>query len=369
MYLKAIEAAAASDQRLSVILCVVPEEVWVACRPLSRVSGVGERPRQSQVEERRIQPDLFGSYDPAQYDFSVDFRRQLKARAMEHGIPLQLVQESTLRLADTGEPGERGLTTLSDRAWNLGVGIYYKAGGKPWRLTTAREGVCYVGLAFRMAEKSANPRTACCAAQMFLDSGDGVVFRGEFGPWYSLERKQFELGREGARALLAGVLEAHKQQGGRDLREVFIHSRSRISSDEYRGYLEACPAGAKVVGIRVRRDLDTRLFRDGSFPVLRGSMWRLSDKAALLWASGFKPELLTYDGWEVPVPLRIDLQHGESDIAQVCRDILGLTKLNYNACKLSDSQPVTVGFSDAVGEILIGNPTIRVRRPNFRFYI
>src|SRR5206468_3174414 len=100
----------------------------------------------------------------------------------------------------------------------------------------------------RMAEKSANPRTACCAAQMFLDSGDGVVFRGEFGPWYSLERKQFELGREGARALLAGVLEAHKQQGGRDLREVFIHSRSRISSDEYRGYLEACPADAKVVG-------------------------------------------------------------------------------------------------------------------------
>jgi hypothetical protein len=50
------------------------------------------------------------------------------------------------------------------------------------------------------------------------------------------------------------------------------------------------------------------------------------------------------------VPLRVDVQHGEADIETVCRDILGLTKLNYNACKLADSQPVTVGFSDAVGE-------------------
>jgi hypothetical protein len=34
------------------------------------------------------------------------------------------------------------------------------------------------------------------------------------------------------------------------------------------------------------------------------------------------------------------------------------TKLNYNACKLGDSQPVTVKFSDAVGEILISNPSV-----------
>ena len=41
-------------------------------------------------------------------------------------------------------------------------------------------------------------------------------------------------------------------------------------------------------------------------------------------------------------------------------------KLNYNACKLGDSPPVTVGFSDAVGEILISNPSVKERRPQFR---
>jgi hypothetical protein len=67
--------------------------------------------------------------------------------------------------------------------------------------------------------------------------------------------------------------------------------------------------------------------------------------------------------------MRIDIQHGDAPIERVAHDIFGLTKLNYNACQLGDSEPVTVGFSDAVGEILISNPTIEIRRPNFKFYI
>ena len=104
-------------------------------------------------------------------------------------------------------------------------------------------------------------------------------------------------------------------------------------------------------------------------PVLRGTFLKVNDRSGFLYASGFKPRLGTYDGWETPVPLRIDVQHGEASIEQVARDILGLTKLNYNACKLGDSRPVTVGFSDAVGEILISNPTVTDRRPNFNYYI
>ena len=78
---------------------------------------------------------------------------------------------------------------------------------------------------------------------------------------------------------------------------------------------------------------------------------------------------MTYDGWETPVPIRIDVQHGEADIDQVARDVLGLTKLNYNACRLADAQPVTIKFSDMVGEILVSNPTVEHLRPNFKFYI
>jgi hypothetical protein len=102
---------------------------------------------------------------------------------------------------------------------------------------------------------------------------------------------------------------------------------------------------------------------------MRGTLWILNKRTAYLWASGFKPTVLSYDGWEVPVPLRIDIEHGDADIEQVSRDILGLTKLNYNACKLGDASPVTIGFSDAVGEILISNPTVKYCHPSFKFYI
>lgn len=69
------------------------------------------------------------------------------------------------------------------------------------------------------------------------------------------------------------------------------------------------------------------------------------------------------------MPLRIDIQHGSADIEQVARDIFGLTKLNYNACRLGNAQPVTIGFSDAVGEILVANPNVPGKKPNFKFYI
>jgi hypothetical protein len=88
-----------------------------------------------------------------------------------------------------------------------------------------------------------------------------------------------------------------------------------------------------------------------------------------LWGSGYSPKFGTYTGLEIPAPMKIRIQHGEGDIKQVAQDIFSLTKLNYNACKLGDSEPVTIKFSNAVGEILVSNPRIKDRRPQFKFYI
>ena len=104
-------------------------------------------------------------------------------------------------------------------------------------------------------------------------------------------------------------------------------------------------------------------------PVRRGTVWKLGERSCYLWASGFKPRLGTYDGSETPVPLRIDLEHGTGDILRVATDILGLTKLNYNECRFRDSQPVTIGFSGAVGDILVSNRDIKDPDRHFRSYI
>jgi hypothetical protein len=368
----AIETAASLDESIQVVICVVPDEVHSRCRAMSVVKDpIGDRVSSREKKSRRAgQLSLFEKFDPEAYRMSVDFRRQIKALGMQFGIPLQILRESTLRLSDTTEFGERGLTPLSSRMWNIGTALYYKGGGKPWKLSTAREGVCYVGLAFRLTDETRERSAACCAAQMFLNSGDGVVFRGRLGPWYSPKDRQFHLDRNGAHDLLKGTLDTYEKLEGKPLREIFLHSRSEISDEEFAGYQAACPPSAKLIGIRVRREVaGPKLFRVGKMPVMRGTFWAHSSRTGHLFATGFKPRLGTYDGWEIPVPLNIHVQHGEADIEQVAADILGLTKLNYNSCMLGDSQPVTVGFSDAVGEILVANPTIRDPRPQFKFYI
>lgn len=374
-YLSVFQDLQKIDERVSVMVCVVPDEIHQTCRiqslvPRSQSTGkpVSKRRRESRMKG---QLELFSEYKPQQYELSLDFRRQIKARTMAYNVPIQIIRESTLRLSDENLLGTRQLTPLSSRMWNLSTTMYYKGGGKPWKLATAREGVCYVGLAFRRADAAGGPKSAACAAQMFLDDGDGVVFLGDYGPWYSPEEKQFHLTAQAAHDLLKGALETYTQLHGKSLTEVFLHSRSDISAEEFEGYLSAAPDGLKVVGIRVRPYRDgPRLYRpDKRWPVIRGTLWKHSPTRGYLFGSGFKPRLGTYDGWETPVPLQIDIQHGDADIVDVARDILGLTKLNYNACNAGDTQPVTVKFSDAVGEILVSNPTVTDRKPTFKFYI
>lgn len=369
LFLSRIRAAKKSDEPFRFFVVVVPDIVYTNCRPLSRLQGGhGHRLSKQERELRSQMGDFFEAYEPEQYSYSVDFRRQIKARVMELEIPIQIVRESTLRFVAADKRfGLRQLTPLSDRAWNLSTALYYKAGGKPWKLSGVREGVCYVGVSFKNTDRG---HTACSAAQMFLDDGDGVVFLGDEGRWYSERKGEYHLNRESARRLLAGVLSTYQSLHGKKLTEVFLHCRSSVNEEEFAGYQAACPEGVKLVAVRVAPErTGLRLYRAGTRPVLRGTFWQVTSKRGLLWGSGFKPRLRTYDGSEVPQPLCIDVQHGTADVEQVARDIFGLTKLNYNCCKLGENQPVTIHFSSAVGEILVSNRTVKHHKPNFKYYI
>lgn len=368
-YLEGIQLTQKKDEQLDILICVVPDLIRQSCRPKGVVKqGTGHRiSRREEAARADGQSSFFESYDPEMYSYSEDFRRQIKARCMPYNVPIQIIKESTL----TDYPDDRRRTSPpSDLAWNLTTTMYYKAGGKPWKLAAARPGVSYIGIAFRLTDRSSNSRSACSAAQMFLDSGDGVVFLGETGLWYSPERHEFHLSFESAKRLLYGVLEVYRELEGQELKEIFLHCRSGITRNEFEGYRAACPPDVSLVAIRVRKEWNGfKLFREGDYPVRRGTFIETSEKSGFLFASGVIPSLGTYPGTECPVPLRIDVQHGVAPIQRVAADILALTKLNYNACKFGDSEPVTIGFSDHVGEILASNPRLSVRLPKFKYYI
>ena len=127
-YLSPFQDLQKLDERTGVIVCVVPDQVHNTCRIKARVSNrTGEVVYGSRIESRRKgQLEMFSSYDREQYDLSLDFRRQLKARAMAYDVPIQIVRESTLRLNDENQFGLRQLTPMPNRMWNLGSTLYTK---------------------------------------------------------------------------------------------------------------------------------------------------------------------------------------------------------------------------------------------------
>ena len=206
---------------------------------------------------------------------------------------------------------------------------------------------------------------------MFLDSGDGVVFRGAVGPWLTSTKDDFHLPKEKAKSLMAMVVDAYrKNHGGAAPKELFIHGKTRFSAEEWDGFKETVPPETNVVCVRIRQDSGMKLYRHATTNIARGVGWVKSQWMAYLWTKGFVPRLQTYAGREVPNPLSIEVCRGEADIEQVMADVLALTKLNYNACIYGDGVPVTLRFADAVGEILTAAPRKGELPPlPFRYYI
>jgi len=204
---------------------------------------------------------------------------------------------------------------------------------------------------------------------MFLDSGDGFVFKSQVGPWYNPQRGDFHLKRLDAEEVMSAAIDAYRQVHNKPPDELFVHCGNGFNSDEWEGFGAATGKVTKVVGVQIREDASFRLFRRGDMPVLRGTAVIHDPRSAHLWSRGFIPRLRTYDGREVPVPLRVNLSRGDADIDVVLRDVLALTKLNYNSCRFADGLPVTLRFADAVGEILTAGP-LGARPPlPFKFYI
>lgn len=356
-----------NEATIDIWFIVVPEYVYTYGRPLSRIPSserveVDRDINRKLAEKIHSTPSLFPEDNDAAipYRYELNFHNQLKARLLEQGnAVVQVVRETTIAPNDflrrDGRP-TRGTQDAATLAWNLSVTLYYKFGKRPWRLEHIREGVCYIGLVFKRLTDTSDSNLACCGAQMFLSSGDGVVFRGAIGPWRSPATREFHLSRTAARDLAMMVLEAYQRSHGKPPAEVFIHGMAHFDDEEWAGFQEAVPDGTSVVGVRIREGNELKLFRPGTRPVLRGTALHQYERGGYLWTRGYIPYLKTYMGRESPNPLRIDLLRGEADLKTVMQDIMGLTKLNFNSCTYADGLPVTLRFANMVGEILTAGP-------------
>lgn len=379
---KIIEADENEDVKANIWFVIIPDEIYQFCRPNSSLPKemieIRRTTKKSTARKMLLTgtPSLFPEIDEENEPFKHDahFHHQLKARLLHKAIPTQILRESTLDWRNYTKANGGYIRDFSKieghLAWSLSTAAFYKTGGRPWKLADIRDGVCYVGLVYKKDERSGNSRNACCAAQMFLDSGDGTVFRGAVGPWYNDKTGEFHLARQQAKQLMTIAVETYKEKKGEYPKELFIHGRTKFDNEEWKGFSEVVPETTNLVGISITDTKPLKIYRpDSDFPMLRGLAYIQSENAGYLWTKGYVPRLETSLSMEVPNPLFIEISKGSTDIKVVLEDILSLTKLNYNACIYGDGIPVTLRFADAIGEILTASPIGKTPPLAFKYYI
>ena len=386
LYLEPIQSFIEDEETvIDIWYVVVPNKVLTLCRPKSNSGKATYSKKQIEIFNSG-QISLFeeDNEDISQYvtmyESDSDFHDQLKARAIYNKIscPIQVMLESTLQFCPKDNPKEEYSDDMKAHlAWTHSSSLYYKMGYLPWKLNGVRDGVCYVGLVFKKLQDTAKKKGfACSAAQMFLDSGDGVVFRGNIGPWISKDEKTFHLDRKSAYDLLSIAINSYKQKHGNYPKELFIHGRAAFTDDEWGGFKDAAEISpeTKLVGVMIKEGNSFRLLKDDGRPesqygVLRGLCLYVDNKSGFLWTKGFIPKTETSNHLEVACPLQIEINKGVADIETVFTDIMALTKLNYNACIYGDGLPVTLRFSDTIGDILTAIPEVNWAAKPFKYYI
>jgi hypothetical protein len=224
---------------------VIPDDVRKYCRPQSiiepavrieakRYFAENIRDNVRKAKQLIAQPSLFQEDNKAAepYSYKEHFRNQLKAKLLPHRISTQVVRESTVANVGPGRESRREQSEellQSQIAWNISTTAFYKAGARPWKVTGIREGVAYVGLVFKRYNSGSDNRSAACGAQMFLDSGDGVVFKGAVGKWYDSATEEYHLTTEAAKALMSLTVESYKAKHNNEPpKELFIHGQNSL---------------------------------------------------------------------------------------------------------------------------------------------
>jgi hypothetical protein len=279
----------------------------------------------------------------------------LKAAAMRVGVPLQFVlpgtYDASLAAKQTTATGrKRSQQDEATKAWNLHTALYYKAGGFPWSLVRDPHALdsCFIGISFYF-DNAGNLATS--SAQVFDERGEGIIVRGGQAKLSKGDRRPY-LEAADAEKLLLDALKRYRSEHRNLPARVVIHKSSRFRAEEIEGLQRAADAeritDLELVAIGPSR---TRVSAHKHAP-LRGTHIVLDDHHQVLYTTGSVPFYEFYPGPYVPQPIAITLQQSEQSAEQHAREILALTKLNWNNSRLDGREPITIRAARSIGTIL-----------------
>jgi hypothetical protein len=132
-----------------------------------------------------------------------------------------------------------------------------------------------------------------------------------------------------------------------------VHKSSPFTPDELAGFR----AGIERLGIGSSdllslRRARTKLFRLGSYPPQRGTLWSLERERHILYTRGSVPFYETYPGLYIPRPIEFRVHDPEETPTRLAAELLALTKMNWNNTQFDQRDPITLRAASEVSDIL-----------------
>jgi len=301
-----------------------------------------------------------------------DFRRILKAKCLEYDVPTQILTESVLEvLSGKADKSARGSMTQhrSTMAWNLGVAIYYKANHFPWKVGYLREGTCYVGISFFLDKTTTKKHMCASLAQIFSDTGEGMVVRGNSFKWDVETKGSPHLTEKDAFDILTDAINVYKEHhNNQNPNRIVLCKTSRYLEVERKGFLAACQNIPKHDLVSISDGRDVFFYRNGENAILRGSCIELGSESFLIYTKGYIPYQRSYFGPRVPRPLEITEHYGDTSLDEIAKEVVALTRLDWNTTDYCSYLPITLKFAYKVGDILGQIPKGKIKQ-QYRFYM
>lgn len=338
-----------------------------------------------ELEATRSEFDVLFVYLPQRWEKGFegqtddfDLHDHLKAVTAARRLPIQIVRE------------DKALS-YADRAsvmWRIGLALYAKAGGIPWKLADMDGETAHIGISYAIRPPDSDrPRFVTCCSQVFDAEGSGLEFVAYDAQEVEVQRDNPFLSRtEMFRVMTRSIDLYRRRHAGHTPKHVIVHKSTEFKPEEVDGCMEAFHLCEAVDLVQVVEHIGWRAVRIGppresgqkgqptAFPVSRGTVMPLGPQEALLWmhgsVDGIKDGGPYFQGSRsTPRPIKLVRHAGHGPWDVTAFSALALSKMNWNNDALYDRLPVTMGYAQTLARVVKRMTGLGSAPYQFRFFM
>lgn len=302
-----------------------------------------------------------------------DLHDALKLYATDKGVTIQFIEERSLDSNDQCKV-----------LWGLSTALYAKASmGILWQPQEIQQNTAYIGISYAISKE----KGICIGcSQLFDATGTGMrmLLRKIASPVFAGHRNPY-MGKDEARSMMIALRdEYYRCNPTAKLERIVIHKTTPFMKDEIIGITQAFEGISDIELIQIqdynywrgiRYGIDYKIGAD-AYPMERGTVISLNDNSILLWTHGsLKHSELGKGNYYknsrgIPSPLLIKRYHGNSSGETIVKEILMLTKMNWNSGdSLYKVLPVTLDFAKVLSRMSKQDEAIFNKAYDFRYFM